>query len=394
MMLLTTFRRVTLLVLSPLLVMTTAVAGHGPARHAGVSSIDVYADGDRVHVLAASRAAADAPAGLAHQVSTDGGQTWSPAVSVGHAQPPPDRASRGMDVQVAACGDVVVAAWETPGTDRWGGGPMTTAVSTDGGKTWAPGPNPADDNATTGHGFLDLAAADDTGAFHLVWLDSRTGQQGLRYARSTDDGRTWSANQTLGDPTCECCWNAVSTFPGGRVSVLYRAKSPRDMALIESTDGGLTWTPPVTVGEFNWQFDGCPHVGGTLTATVAGERHAVVWTGKPTDAGAYHVRAPGAGSAWPLTRLGTPDAWHPDLAARGNVLAATWTEPTGGRQVVHVATSPDAGATWTPPRQLSKPEAAASHPRTVPAGDGFLVVWTQRRAGEPARWESHRVSVP
>ena len=80
-----------------------------------------------------------------------------------------------MDAQLAAApdGQHLVAAWTTAGTqDRFGRGPIATAVSADGGATWAPGPNPADDGLSTGHAFLDLAC-DAKGSFHLVWLDGR-----------------------------------------------------------------------------------------------------------------------------------------------------------------------------------------------------------------------------
>lgn len=117
--------------------------------------------------------------------SEDGGEKWSEPVCVDKGMPPPDKASRGMDAQIAGASDRLVAVWETKGTDAWGGGPMATAISSDGGKTWKPGPNPADDGATSGHRFIDVAA-DEDGAFHLVWLDGRAGKQGLQYARSGD----------------------------------------------------------------------------------------------------------------------------------------------------------------------------------------------------------------
>src|SRR5262245_65139412 len=141
--------------------------------------------------------------------------------------PRPDVVHRGMDVQVAASGRRVVAVWQTRGAGHFRGGPMATAISADGGATWSAGPNPAEGGSTQAQGFIDIAA-DSEGHFHIVWLDSRGGAQGLRYARSTDGGLRWSKNQTLDPETCECCWNTITTAPGGAIAVLYRDKDPRD----------------------------------------------------------------------------------------------------------------------------------------------------------------------
>src|SRR5690606_32682217 len=143
-------------------------------------------------------------------------------------QAPPFSPHRGMDPRIAASRDRLVAVWTTAGTDAWGSGPLASAFSRDGGRTWEVGPNPSDSGLTTGHGFHDLAA-DAEGTFHLVWLDSRDGRQGLRYSRSRDGGRTWEANRTLATDTCQCCRNTLATGPGGEVGVLYRYGDPRDM---------------------------------------------------------------------------------------------------------------------------------------------------------------------
>ena len=256
-----------------------------------VGDFDVYVDGPRVHLLTvhafsstsngSSRAFA-----LRYQRSTDGGASWSQPVLLGREQPPPETAQRGADVQVAAAAGVhLIAVWTAKATtDRYGRGPLVTAISSDGGRTWRAGPDPADDgDPDRGRAFIDVAA-DHDGAFHLVWLDGRTGEgKSLVYARSTDGGATWSKNLVLDPACCECCWNSLLVLPGGRVVVLYRDKDPRDMAMLMSNDRGETWaTQPVAVGAFDWQFTGCPHVGGAIApAGGTGERlAAVVWTAK------------------------------------------------------------------------------------------------------------------
>ncbi|NLT71998.1 MAG: exo-alpha-sialidase [Verrucomicrobiaceae bacterium] len=346
---------------------------------AGVFAIDVFADGSRMHLLVAETTS-DEGARLFHRTSVDGGVTWSESRRVDAAMPPPFSPHRGFDPQIAAAGDLLVAAWTTAGTDRWGSGPIATARSEDGGVTWRQGPNPADDGLTTGHGFLDLAV-DAEGAFHLVWLDSRDGRQGLRHAKSSDGGASWSPNRTLQAGTCECCRNTLATGPDGTVAVLFRGHDPRDMKVISSKNN--EWREPLTAGDFAWKFDGCPHAGGGLAVTAAA-LHALVWTGSETHAGVHYVRPGGAAH-----RLGDPSATHPDLAAtREGVLLAVWQERNEEGVVLRHTLSDDEGANWSDPQSIARAAATATHPRVVAGRDGFLIVWTETPEGAAARWSS------
>jgi hypothetical protein len=361
---------------------------HAPAR--GVHSLDVYADGSRLHLLTGESTKGSERPALLHQQSDDAGAAWSQSVRVDAEMPAAFSLHRGMDAQLAAAGDRVIVVWMTAGTDEWGSGPMATALSNDGGKTWRAGPNPADDGSTTGHGFIDIAA-DRAGIFHLTWLDSRDGKQGLRYARSEDGGESWSANVTAKAATCECCSNAIVTGPNGEVGILFRDSNPRDIRLVRTHNQGKSWLPPVATGGFDWQFNGCPHVGGGL-ALVAKDGNAVfhtlVWTGKVGHIGIYHVALPnGDEPASAPRQLGNARASHPDLAADAQGrLAAVWDSGAGETSEIWGATSADSGKSWSAPQRLSDSVATATHPRVVATINGFRAFWTEQHAGQPDRW--------
>ena len=377
-----------------------AHGGHGKRARdsAGVTSMDVYAQGDRVHLLVARRDGVDdGHAELQYLRSEDGGERWGEPVRVNLPnQPPPDIAHRGQDVQIAAAGERVVTVWTAEDAkDRFGRGALVVAISSDGGRTWQAGANPADDGKDIGRSFVDVAA-DEQGVFHLVWLDGRAGKgKGLIYARSTDGGATWSNNQVLVPVTCECCWNTLVAAPGGKLFVLYRAADPRDMALVRSDDGGRTWSTPVTVGGFNWAINGCPHVGGGLAVGSAGALHAFVWTGASERVGAYVLSSEDDGTRWsePMS-MGGGASWHPDVAsnARGEV-AAVWDAYTDDGTAVLSAFSRDGGRTWTAPTRLSADSASASHPRIFSTpSHGFRAIWTESSGGGATECRSARLS--
>ncbi len=359
-------------------------AGHPDHAGTGVVSLDVYAQPTLVDMLLGVKTADGFE--LRHQRSTDGGTTWSRAVRL--PIPPKDIHSphRGADPQVVAIGDRLIALWTKPGTSKFGSGAIGTALSSDGGATWTIGPNPADDSSTEGHGYID-AIADARGVVHAVWLDGRDGGQGLRAATSKDFGRTWQANQTIDDRTCECCWNRMASH-GGQVSVLYRDKDPRDMALAVTEDGGRGWMRRGMAGAFGWKFDGCPHVGGGVAATADG-LHAFAWTGSDEHVGLYALRSADGGRTWrPPVRLGAETAHHGDIAASGETVAVAWDDAKGARSVF-AATSTDGGRTWSAAAPLSDPQARATHPLVAGlAGGRFLVVWTESVGDAPSTWRS------
>lgn len=364
------------------------MGAHAHVAGDGVTSIDVFAERGRT----VRQKGADKPPILEYQRSEDGGGQWSePQPIASDDLPPPVGAHRGMDVQLAAAGKHVVAAWTIYSADtRFGRGKIATAVSADGGKTWRAGPNPADDGSDGDHAFLDLAA-DQRGAFHAVWLDSRSGKKGLIYTNSSDGGATWSRNVILDHQSCECCWNTVTTV-GDKVLVLYRDQNPRDMAMISSADGGKTWATPTAVGAFQWDFDGCPHVGGGLAATTAGSVFATVWTGKTDVVGAYLLSSPDGGKSWnaPL-RLGDANSIRSDVAAEEQQVVAVWDTMTEGKGAVFAAASSDGGKTWSPPAQISAASASATHPRVVRSGSGFCAFWTESSEGKPDAWRMHKL---
>src|SRR5688500_10338560 len=187
-------------------------AGHGGARHGassagGVVSLDVYSRGDVVDVLTGESTGSRDPVTLWHRQSRDGGKSWSGASRVDAKLPRPRRPHRGDDAQIASDGRHVMAAWSTPGNGWLGTGRLITAYSGDGGKTWQRGASPAGDERNDGQSYADLGARD--GRFHLAWLDSRGGAQGVRYATSADGGSSWERNTALQPGSCECCWSTV-----------------------------------------------------------------------------------------------------------------------------------------------------------------------------------------
>ena len=388
---------------------TTAALTQSPP--ADTAHFDVYAEGGTIHLLTGHGKKGGPSILLFHRTSQDGGVTWSKPVRVNGGSGTLSAHHPGENPSIAGSGQRLVVAWTAPRLNARRGGLIQTAVSDDGGTSWKNGPSPFSD-ATGSQTFMRMVAAgnsgSNSGALHLVWLDSREGQQGLRYARSPDLGATWGKDVALAPRTCDCCWNSIAAPHGsGEVSVLYRGGEPRDMMHMASTDGAK-WNAPASIGRFDWRINGCPHVGGAL-ALRGQALHALVWTGKDGVQGLYHA-ALGAGGADGATgagaigatgaagwsnsvRLGGEDAKNADLtlAADGS-LVAVWDEPGARGSPLRMARLGD-GRQWSTPEMIAA-KAEATHPRVVATPKGVVTLWLEGSPWNGARLFANGREVP
>lgn len=351
-----------------------------------ISSFDIYTDNDSVHLLLAGKKSAhDKQSKLAYSRSEDGGRTWH-EVSLLDTFPPPI-ASRGNDVQIAAKDGHLLAVWQTSG-ELPGMGPLASAYSDDAGLTWTARANPAA-NSAGDQSHHDLAAASN-GDFHIVWLEDpeENGYQSLRYARSGDNGMTWNKPLTLDDSTCSCCWNSLRSLPDGHLAVLYRDMKPRDMALLQSKDNGATWQRTGTVGAFGWQFDGCPHVGGSFAQTGTGNAirfESLVWTGLEAKAGLYYLKSDDGGHQWTQPIKIGNNAMHGDIAWQDHQTIAVWDEMEPEGTALFYSVNGNDRQGLSAPKHLTPAENSATHPRLATTRYGVMAMWTEKPAKQPGR---------
>jgi hypothetical protein len=357
-----------------------------------VKSLDVAADQDRLHVLLVGDFAQRRQVAVAYASSADGGRSWSRPAFIAPEDAPPSISRRGNDARLAVRGRSLVAVWqaksELPGT-----GPIAVATSTDGGKTWRAGANPAAGDATHNQSHAAVAL-DQAGNIHLAWLDDREengNTQGLRYAKSTDGGRHWQPEATVDATTCTCCWTRLSVLPDQSLLLLYRDDAPHDMRLAGLRRGEGRWRDLGQVGRFDWDFTGCPHCGGGLAVTGGGRGaalHSVVWTGRDGMAGLYYLRSTDRGGHWsPPLQVAGDQARESDIAAQpGGAVGLAFIPGRTAEATVRFQVSRDAGRHWSAPVPLAAPGTIVDHPRVVATSRGFRVFWTEVRPGGGKTW--------
>jgi hypothetical protein len=196
--------------------------------------------------------------------STNGGDTWSPAVTIilDDASAFNDKESITADPADATH---VYAVWDRLGAN--GGGPTWISRTTDGGASWEqarsiydPGPTSQTINNQV------VVLPDGTLVDFFTQLDTTPSRQTLAVIRSQDRGLTWSGPivvsqvQALGtrDPETgtpvrdAAILGAITTGPDGSLVAVWQdsrfSGGQRDgIALSRSTDGGFTWSTTVRV---------------------------------------------------------------------------------------------------------------------------------------------------
>lgn len=356
---------------------------HRHKKPEGVISVDIVNYNNRLHLLTGKQR--QGQKALWYQHSDDGGNTWSSSSKILNEDNLPAKMTRGNDAQITAQGKNIVVTWTGFNkAARFNAGAMLAARSTDNGQTWKYVATPPDWDEGS-HGFIDLTA--DKYAMHAVWLDNRNSRsgvkasQGLRYAKSTDGGLNWQTNQNLDDLTCSCCWNTINTDAKGNAYVMYRDKQPSDLS-IGVINAKQQWQRLNHVGAFNWQFEGCPHIGGGFDFQNKNEGnriHAVVGTGHPDYLGIHYLYSDDEGKNWSSAiAFGDESAIHSDIASHNNGRVVTvWDMMGEDGLAVFISESVNQGVNWSKPRQISQAGMRATHPHVVKTEQGFLALWTE-----------------
>jgi len=196
--------------------------------------------------------------------STDGGDTWSPTVTLVR-----DGASAFNDKESITADPTdarfVYAVWDRLSASS--GGPALISRTTDGGATWEP-PRSIYDPGTTSQTINNqiVVLPDGTLVDFFTQLDSAPSRQTLTVIRSQDKGLTWSGPivvspvQALGTQDPEtgtsvrdaAILGAITAGPDGSLVAVWQdsrfSGGQRDgIALSRSIDGGLTWSTAIRV---------------------------------------------------------------------------------------------------------------------------------------------------
>jgi hypothetical protein len=271
--------------------------------------------------------------------STDGGKTFSRAITVNDDAGGRPSSHTFHDVAVAPDGTIYVSWLDSRVRD-------SAAASRPPSTPSAAAPSAADAQGRTmehdGHGAMEAHGMEGhaiSGHAGHGMDDPTLPASEIRIARSTDGGKSFEASRVVDAGVCPCCRTSLAVGPDGSVYVAWRKVFPgnvRDVVVARRRPRDTAFSAPVRVHADGWVYPGCPHAGPSLAVDGRGRLHVAWYTGREGRQGLWHAVSADGGRTF-----GQPDA----------VL-------TGG---------------WVPPAQV----------RLTSAGDGVWMAWDDRREKTP-----------
>lgn len=322
------------------------------------------------------------------RVSADGGKQFSPPVQVNAA--PEQIAADGENrpkIAVAADGTVLLS-WTQALPQNYSGN-IRFSRSVDGGKTFSAPITLNDDGRITSHRF-DSLMTDGQGRVVVAWLDARDRDAAKKKA-SPYVGTSVYFTQSSD--------NGASFQPNRRlnehnceccrIAGSWSKEGPvvfwRNLYGTNTRDFAIAALDTGVVRratDDEWQIDGCPHHGGGLATDPRGTLHLTWFTNGKTRQGLFYKRLAGGRDSTPLTfGNAAAQAGHSDVAVAGNQVVLTWREFNGNAYTAMAMRSDDGGQNWSAPIQLAQAAGAADYPLPVSDGKRVLVVWNTMAEG-------------
>ena len=319
--------------------------------------------------------------------SADGGATWSAPRKVNSVMEAVQGDENEPKIAFAPDGKALVV-WSTPSGEGDKSRANVRFALEDGSGAFTPTRTLNEVKDTARFPTVELGPA---GPFLVTWIDRQQDSptpRAIVMARLDAQGGVMGHSYKVGENACDCCRLGVAFADRGRtVYIAHREVTKdniRNHVLRTSTDGGLTFGPPVTISDDGWQT-GCPHSGPTIAVDGRGYIHATWFTQGRTEseAGVYYAVSRDDGRSFAPRVLvhgnTAPEVLHTTLAVRndGTVYLAWDNLDESRRSQIFVRTLAPDGVTWSPVQQISQARENARRPSIALSSDALHVAWTE-----------------
>ncbi|MGH8959389.1 MAG: sialidase family protein [Acidimicrobiia bacterium] len=229
----------------------------------------------------------------------------------------------------------------------------------------------------------------------VSWLEDST--------LSVAAGEPLVEHELVDDLTCDCC-HPVPIQIGDQMGIGYRDLEHttdgvvRDIAFINGSLSGASFTASVVVADESWYLDACPLSGPTLA--VSGDDVFISWMDArqslhPDQSSSsiwFDSSGDGGQTFGTDIRLTSDDATYrtPAMAVDSSgVIHLVWERRTPEEATLEYTSSSDGGQTFAEPRPLVEGDEESGVPREaalIVVGEQMLVSWADGEGGHIGIW--------
>lgn len=273
---------------------------------------------------------------------------------------------------IAASGSTIHAAWYD---NRDGNYEIYYKRSSDDGSTWG------SDTRLTSDGFISIrpSLAVSGLTVHLVWYDTRNGNEEIYYKRSSDGGLSWGSDTRLTTNANNSILPSISVF-GSFVNVVWNDTRDGNYEVYykRSTDAGITW-------EADMRLTNNTSVSLMTSCVISGSTVHVIWDDTrngPNEI--YYKRSTDDGVTWGSDTRLTSNAgvsWFPSIGCSGSLVQVSWVENSDGNPEIYTKRSTDAGVSWEANLRQTNNPAISIRPTVSISGLHVHLVWEDNVEG-------------
>lgn len=295
----------------------------------------LFTSKDSVLVMSWLRDVSDTQAVLCYAVAKNGVDFGATIVVPGSDNAHPH--GENLSKVVLTPDGKILATWgaSNPNPKNPYSGIVYYSWSLDEGKSWSAPQTLSRDTNSIDQRYFDIEILKD-GNVAVVWLDSRKNisQEGssLYFATFNNNNNNYvlENEKPIATTSCQCCRTDLFVDRQGYIHTVFRKiinDSIRDMVHAVSLDNGQTFSTPERISKDDWVINGCPHTGPAIAQTSNGL--SFVWYTLGNGSGVFYTTSADNGKTF-LKRdqvSNNSSAKHPQIeVAQGGEQLIVWDE--------------------------------------------------------------------